>query len=425
MVKRGAEDSGRYFRYMAEFVGFTPQDAERVHSTRPIIELYIHEIVSQFYTHLLRYPPTRRFFMKKDGTLDQPYLELRMKHLANFWLRTASGIYDDDYARYVDYVGRAHTSHGADPHIYIAERYVIGQVGFIQHAIGEILNKELGQTEEAQAVSEAWDKLMMVLLEMLSRAYGEEKDRETFDPLVSVDPVAVAQMVEEVYQHEHAEVKPPRTQAVVVAQQEEIPEGERKIVQVDGLSIGIFHHQGAWYALLNSCLHRGGPVATGCLEGNTLTCPWHGFEYDLTSGALLVDSSARLESFPVSVVNDQVILQMPVLEEQPARQQAMDELAENEFLPSELAPGKMKAVRLDDQEVVVYNVDGAFHATSRLCTHAGGPLEEGELQGKTIVCPWHGSCFNVTTGAVECGPAKEPLRAYRVQIEGERARVIT
>ena len=128
-IKRGAEDSGRYFRHMMEFVGFTPADARAIRQASLIIEKHLPNIVADFYTNLLRYPPTRRFFMKKDGSIDQDYLQKRMVHLTNFWRRTASGVYDDEYARYVDYVGRAHTSHGADPSIYIAERYVIGQVG--------------------------------------------------------------------------------------------------------------------------------------------------------------------------------------------------------------------------------------------------------------------------------------------------------
>lgn len=113
-IKRGAEDAGRYFRYIAEFVGFTQDDANTIKESGLIIEKYLPEIVSQFYAHLLRYPPTRKHFLKKDGTIDRDYVQLRMHHLTNFWRRTAAGKYDDDYARYIDYVGRAHTSHGAD-----------------------------------------------------------------------------------------------------------------------------------------------------------------------------------------------------------------------------------------------------------------------------------------------------------------------
>ena len=90
VTKRGAEDSGQYFRYMAEFTGFTEADAEMVRNTKPIIEKHLPDIVTKFYSHLLRYPPTRKFFLKKDGSIDHAYLELRMRHLSNFWLRTAS-----------------------------------------------------------------------------------------------------------------------------------------------------------------------------------------------------------------------------------------------------------------------------------------------------------------------------------------------
>jgi len=106
-LKRGAEDSGQYFRYMSDFIGLKPEDAEVIRQTKPLIEKHLTEIVSKFYTHLLRYPPTRQWFLAEDGSIDQSYLELRMRHLTNFWLRTADALFDDDYARYVDYVGRA------------------------------------------------------------------------------------------------------------------------------------------------------------------------------------------------------------------------------------------------------------------------------------------------------------------------------
>jgi len=140
-IKRGAEDSGRYFRYMAEYVGFSQSDADAIRESGLIIEKYIPDIVAKFYAQLLRYPPTRKYFIRADGSVDQDYLTLRMHHLTNFWRRTASGVYDDEYARYVDYVGRSHTSHGADPNCYIHARYVIGQVGFAQHAISEAISK--------------------------------------------------------------------------------------------------------------------------------------------------------------------------------------------------------------------------------------------------------------------------------------------
>jgi nitrite reductase/ring-hydroxylating ferredoxin subunit/hemoglobin-like flavoprotein len=441
--KRGAEDAGLYFRYMADFVGFTREDAETVKQTRPIIEKHLPEIVAKFYAHLLRYPPTRSVFAKKDGSIDQAYVELRMRHLTNFWLRTAGGTYDDDYARYVDYVGRAHTSHGADPHIYVAERYVIGQVGFIQHAFTVALMQELAPTDPdfAERAIDAWDKLLMVILEMLSRAYGNERQAERFDPLVAVDDEAVAKLAADAFAQEHASTEATPYRDVIVAPAAEIPEGHRKIVQIDGLSIGVFHHNGAWYAVRNRCLHRGGPVATGSLEGAVLTCPWHGFQYDITSGQLLVDPSARLDEYAITIRDGQVHLLVPAQAPVQAPGQGAPpaappsplpveerqrHLQPNEFRASDLQPGQARLVHVDGQEVAVFNVGGRFYATAGVCTHAGGPLSEGELDGQVVECPVHGSRFDVTTGQVIAGPAREPIATYKVVVlmGGEIVRVL-
>jgi len=95
----------------------------------------------------------------------------------------------------------------------------------------------------------------------------------------------------------------------------------------------------------------------------------------------------------------------------------------NEFRIDELAPGKIILVEVDEENVAVYNVNGKFYATSDACTHAEGPLSDGWLEGTIVTCPWHDSCFDVTTGEVRCGPAKEPLITYRVIIEGDIGRV--
>jgi nitrite reductase/ring-hydroxylating ferredoxin subunit len=90
-----------------------------------------------------------------------------------------------------------------------------------------------------------------------------------------------------------------------------------------------------------------------------------------------------------------------------------------EFRASQLPPGA--ALLLG--EVAVFNVAGRFCATQARCTHMGGPLNEGSLDGSTLQCPWHGARFNVCTGAVLRGPARDPLRTYRVVVEGDIAKV--
>ena len=94
-------------------------------------------------------------------------------------------------------------------------------------------------------------------------------------------------------------------------------------------------------------------------------------------------------------------------------------LKENEFHISEVPPGSALLVG----DVAVFNVDGGFCATQARCTHRQGPLNEGTLGGSTVTCPWHGTQFNVCTGAVLRGPAKDPLKTYSVTVEGEVGRV--
>jgi len=459
------QDAGRYFRYMSEFVGFGPADAAAIRKSSLIIEKHLPAVIGRFYTNLLQYPPTRKFFLKKDGTVDEPYLQLRMYHQANFWRRTAGGEYDDDYAHFVDYVGRAHTTRGADPRLFIEERYVIGMVGFVQHAIVDALQRELREynPELEMAAVKAWNKLCMVILEMLSRAYGHERNSETFGQLIAVDPQEIHDMSVAMYEKSLNLRRRYEFTDVVVGGEDEIPDGERKIIQAENLSIGVFHHNGQWYAIRNLCLHRGGPVAAGRLEGDNIICPWHGYTYDVTTGKLLLDPTARRDTYPVKIVDGQVIVTVPVndddqeeakieigagplsaaedagaaataaaLADETVPQAAQSATAagdgarvlkKNEFLAAALNPGEIGLVEVDGEEVAVYNVDGEFFATENGCTHVGGPLNEGELNGDEVVCPWHASCFNVKTGAVSCPPAKTPLRTFKVTVEGEIGRV--
>jgi len=429
-IQRGAEDAGNYFRVMSDFVGFTEEDARFIRETGLVIEKSIPEIVAQFYDHLLHYMPTRKHFLNADGTIDQDYVQLRMHHLTNFWRKTASGKFDDDYARYIDYVGRAHTSHGADPNIYIAERYVIGQIGFMQHAISQALTKELHEIDpdlETRALR-AWNLLMMVILEMLSRVYSDEHEVEVIGAKTNINPEAVYNMAVEAYELGLGMRVAVETQDVSIGPSDQIPDGERKIIQVGDLSIGVFHHQGQWYALRNSCLHRGGPVCTGTLEGSMITCPWHGYRYEITTGQFLDDPSAKLATYHVEIHEGEVHLYVPLIQREtvtlemttPPQNAVGDrKLLENEFRTQEVRPGQIIRVHLKGESIAVYNINGKFYATQNSCTHADGPLNEGTLEGTQIICPWHGSCFEVTNGQVFCGPAKEPLRTYRVVIDQE------
>ncbi len=90
---------------------------------------------------------------------------------------------------------------------------------------------------------------------------------------------------------------------------------------------------------------------------------------------------------------------------------------------TEIPSGEMKLVDLDGENVVVANVDGTFLAFGNTCTHVGDPLEEGDLDGETVVCPWHASVFDIGSGEPLGGPAEESIPIYEVQVAGDEIRV--
>ncbi len=95
---------------------------------------------------------------------------------------------------------------------------------------------------------------------------------------------------------------------VKVATKEEVPEGEGKVVEVNGEKVALFQMQGEFYAIDNTCVHHGGPLGEGILEGATVTCPWHGWQYDITTGVSPVNPAARVSTYPVRVEGDDVLV---------------------------------------------------------------------------------------------------------------------
>ena len=94
-------------------------------------------------------------------------------------------------------------------------------------------------------------------------------------------------------------------------------------------------------------------------------------------------------------------------------------MAEPVARKSEIADGATKRVDVNGQSVLLCNVAGEIFAIEDVCTHDGGPLDEGELMGDRIMCPRHGALFDVTSGAALTLPAVVPLPTYPVRIEGD------
>ena len=89
----------------------------------------------------------------------------------------------------------------------------------------------------------------------------------------------------------------------------------------------------------------------------------------------------------------------------------------------DLGVGQMKLVRAGQRRIAVARTAAGFVAFDDRCTHKGGPLADGALACDTVQCPWHGSQFDVRTGDVKAGPAKERIATYEVTEAGGRLRL--
>ncbi len=89
----------------------------------------------------------------------------------------------------------------------------------------------------------------------------------------------------------------------------------------------------------------------------------------------------------------------------------------------ELPVGGWRTVELDDAEVLVVRLEDGFHAVEDVCTHDGGCLAGGDIEGREVVCPRHGARFDLLTGEATAPPAYEPVHVFPVKVEGGRVYV--
>lgn len=88
----------------------------------------------------------------------------------------------------------------------------------------------------------------------------------------------------------------------------------------------------------------------------------------------------------------------------------------------ELRPGECKVACVAGKQFALYNVAGKFYATENACSHRGGPLGDGELNGEIVTCPWHAWQFNVTTGA-NSRDCSIKVATYDISVVGDEIRV--
>jgi nitrite reductase (NADH) small subunit len=94
-----------------------------------------------------------------------------------------------------------------------------------------------------------------------------------------------------------------------LADQSELPSpGEAREFEVAGKTVCVANVNGALCALDNVCLHEGGPLGQGYVDGTKIVCPWHGWEYEAATGALADDPESKVAAYPIKVENGEVLV---------------------------------------------------------------------------------------------------------------------
>ena len=92
------------------------------------------------------------------------------------------------------------------------------------------------------------------------------------------------------------------------ARKDEIPVGAIREFQVNGTTVAVANVGGQFYAVNNTCLHRGGPLGQGVLEDNVVTCPWHGWQYDVTTGKVTMNPAVGVQNYAVEVRGEDIFI---------------------------------------------------------------------------------------------------------------------
>lgn len=96
------------------------------------------------------------------------------------------------------------------------------------------------------------------------------------------------------------------TEFVSIAHIDDLKPGECKIVEAKDRTIALYNVDGTYYATDNTCLHRQGPLGEGELDEEIITCPWHGWQYNVTTGENTFDPSMKVETFEVKIEGNNV-----------------------------------------------------------------------------------------------------------------------
>lgn len=99
--------------------------------------------------------------------------------------------------------------------------------------------------------------------------------------------------------------------SVKVARAADVPVGQGRVVQAGAKSLALWNVDGVFHVIDNTCPHRGGPMGDGDLDGQLAICPWHGWRWDVTTGANANNPAVKIACFPTRVVEGDVYVELP------------------------------------------------------------------------------------------------------------------
>lgn len=161
---------------MVAFVGLTDDERQLIRASAPFIMDHARALTDAVYDHFMKFPQARKFFVTEDGQVDEVRLD-RRKHTLARWLRdTAACALDESFAVHLLAMGISHRNLPTNrAHLGpVPSRYMIGTMSFAQTAIADLLRVQMPDTDLAFRTSTAWNKLLMIQLDLLLADYVTE-----------------------------------------------------------------------------------------------------------------------------------------------------------------------------------------------------------------------------------------------------------
>ena len=165
---------------VADFVGLDQGELDIIESTRELVLSRGEELTAAVYDHFLKFPETRRFFLEEGGEVDEAKLDRRKHSLLRWLTGSISFKVDEDYPIRLLATGIVHShppSHRA--HLgSIPSRFMTGSMSFMQTLLAQLFQEEIEDPIESHRASVAWNKLLMVQLDILQAGYINETPTE-------------------------------------------------------------------------------------------------------------------------------------------------------------------------------------------------------------------------------------------------------